>query len=161
MEAIDLKEVNIKEHLPVLAGLMQGLQQSEIGYFEKTAPWNEIEANYLQHMVTMQEDCEGTCIIALKGAFAVGFIFGYLEEPDDSRIEIDTGKELYVSDGYVMPEHRKQGIYKKMNELLEQKYIVKGVRRITRFTLVNNEPMKTFLTKSGYSVTRLLFEKWL
>jgi ribosomal protein S18 acetylase RimI-like enzyme len=100
-------------------------------------------------------------LVAYSGTIAVGFILGYIEVPDDSRIEIDTGKELYVSDGYVVPQYRKQGIYKKMNELLEQKYAAKGVRRITRFTLVNNEPMKKFLGSSGYKPTRILYEKWL
>ncbi|MCW3105865.1 MAG: hypothetical protein JWQ09_371 [Segetibacter sp.] len=161
MESIEIKEVIIREQQAVISLLMQGLQQSEFNYFDKSTPWNEIEINYLQHLISMQEECEGTCLIAYNGSVAVGFIFGYVEEPDDSRIEINTGKELYVSDGYVLPGYRKQGIYKKMNELLEEKYIKKGVRRITRFTLVNNEPMKKFLANAGYKPTRILFEKWL
>lgn len=161
MESIKIKEVSIKENQETISALMQGLQQSEYEYFDKTAIWDEIEENYLQHLISTQEELDGTCFVAYHGCNAVGFIFGYAEEPDDSRIEIDTGKELYVSDGYVLPEYRKQGIYKKMNELLEQKYVAKGVRRITRFTLVNNEPMKRFLDSSGYKPTRILFEKWL
>jgi ribosomal protein S18 acetylase RimI-like enzyme len=161
MEDIEVKEVSIREQQAIVSSLMQGLQQSEQGFFDKSASWKEIERNYLQHMITMQEECDGTCLIAYKGNNAVGFIFAYLEEPDDSRIEIDTGKELHVSDGYVSPDYRNQGIYKKMNQLLEQKYIQQGVRRITRFTLVNNEPMKKFLMNGGYKPTRILFEKWL
>lgn len=161
MKPVEIKEVSIREQREVISLLMSGLQQSEQDYFDKSAPWEEIKTNYLQHLISMQEECEGTCLIAYDGTIAAGFIFAYLEEPDDSRIEINIGKELYVSDGYVLPPYRKQGIYKKMNELLEQKYIQKGVRRITRFTLVNNEPMKNFLARSGYQTTRILFEKWL
>ena len=161
MEVVEIKEESIREKKAVISSLMSGLQQSEYEYFDKSAPWNNIEKNYLHHMMSMQEDCAGTCLIAYDGTIAVGFIFGYVEEPDDSRIEIDRGKELYVSDGFVLPEYRKQGIYKKLNERLEQKYIQKGVSRITRFTLVNNQPMKNFLSQSGYHATRILFEKWL
>lgn len=161
MESIEIKAISIRDHRCVIALLMQGLQESEFAYFDKTAAWHEIEKNYLRHMIAMQEKCEGTCLVAYNGDVAVGFIFGYLEEQDDSRIEMNTGKELYVSDGYVAPDYRKQGIYKKMNELLEQKYIQMGVKRITRFTLINNEPMKKFLATSGYKPTRMLFEKWL
>lgn len=161
MNSIEIKDVSIRENQATISLLMQGLQQSEYEYFEKTALWSEIETNYLQHLISMQEECEGTCLIAYHDTIAIGFIFGYAEEPDESRIEIDAGKELYVSDGYVLPKYRKQGIYKRMNELLEKKYIQKGIRRITRFTLVNNEPMKKFLNSSGYKPTRILFEKWL
>ncbi|MGI8634608.1 MAG: GNAT family N-acetyltransferase [Segetibacter sp.] len=161
MEQIEIREVSIREQQAVISLLMQGLQESEHGFFDKSAPWEEIKENYLQHMILMQEESEGTCPIPYVGTAAVGFIFGYLEETDDSRIEIDTGKELYVSDGFVLPYYRKQGFYKRMNEVLEAKYVQKGVRRIKRFTLVNNEPMKTFLTSSGYKATRILFEKWL
>lgn len=161
MEDIKIKEVSIREQRAAVSLLMQGLQQSEQAFFDKSASWHEIETGYLRHLITMQEENEGTCLVAYYNDAAVGFIFGYIEEPDDSRIEIDTGNELYISDGYVLPSYRKKGIYKKMNELMERKYIQQGVKRITRFTLVNNEPMKNFLSNNGYMPTRILFEKWL
>ena len=161
MDAIEIKEVSIREHQPIIDELMRGLHQSEYQLFDKTASWDEIKTNYMQHIITMQEESEGTCLVAFENNKAVGFIFGYLEEQDDSRIEIYTGKELYVSDGYVVPTNRRQGIYRRMNTLLEQKYIKMGVKRITRFTLSNNEPMKKFMAASGYRATRILFEKWL
>jgi ribosomal protein S18 acetylase RimI-like enzyme len=90
-----------------------------------------------------------------------GFIFGYVEDQDDSRIEVYEGKELYVSDGYVAAELRGRGMYKKLNRELERIYFEKGIRRICRFTLVNNTKSRSFLDKEGYVVTRLLYEKWL
>ena len=90
-----------------------------------------------------------------------GFIFGYIEEQDDSRIEIHEGKELYVSDGYVKEEYRQLGVYRMLNAALEQHFISKGIKRIIRFTLVNNTNMRRFLDSEDYGVTRLLYEKWL
>ena len=158
---IEIKEVLIRDHLADVDRLMKGLQESEVSLFSKSAPWADIRSSYLRHLMDVQEKNEGTCLIAFSGENAIGFIFGYAEDQDDSRIEMYNGRELYVSDGYVDPAYRKQGIYKRLNQLLEEKYVRQGVRRITRFTLVNNEPMKQLLQQSGYEVTRLLYEKWL
>lgn len=158
---ITIQEVVIGDHLAAISELMQGLQASEISLFEKSAPWEEIAKNYLVHMMEMQEENEGTCLVAYAGTRAIGFVFGYLEEQDNSRIELDTGPELYVSDGYVHPSYRKQGIYKELNRRLEEKYAAIGVKRMMRFTLMNNEPMKRFLESAGYRPTRILYEKWL
>jgi GNAT superfamily N-acetyltransferase len=158
---MEIKEILIAEHKAEISLLMSELQLSEQSLFNKSAQWNEIEQNYINHLISMQQECEGTCFVTYIDKEPIGFIFGYVEEEDESRIEISFGKELYISDGYVKPLYRKQGIYKRMNALIEHKYVEKGVRRITRFTLVNNEPMKNFLTGAGYSATRILFEKWL
>lgn len=158
---IIFQEVVIADHLATISELMQALQASEISLFEKSAPWEEIAKNYLVHMMEMQEENEGTCLVAYAGARPIGFIFGYLEEQDNSRIELDTGPELYVSDGYVHPSYRQQGIYKALNRRLEEKYVAMGVKRITRFALMNNGPMKHFLEGAGYRPTRVLYEKWL
>ena len=139
---IEIKEVLIRDHLADVDRLMKGLQESEVSLFSKSAPWADIRSSYLRHLMDVQEKNEGTCLIAYTGSRAVGFIFAYLEVQDNSRSEVDTGPELYVSDGYVDPNYRRQGIYKNLNRRLEEKYRAAGVRRITRFTLMNNEAMK-------------------
>jgi ribosomal protein S18 acetylase RimI-like enzyme len=158
---LEIKAIIIKEHYEAISSLMRGLHENERMLFDKTADWSDIKESYMKHVIEMQEESDGTCIVAFSNQQAVGFIFGYLEEDDESRIEDYKGLELYVSDGFVLPEYRRQGIYKKMNDLLEKMYVEKGVKRMTRFTLVNNKPMQKFLEGSGYVATRLLYEKWL
>lgn len=160
-QQIIIKEIIVSEHKPVIDGMMRSLHESEHGFFNKTASWDDIEAGYMRHIIAMQEECDGTCLVAYVNDTPAGFIFGYTEEQDDSRIEIYTGIELYISDGYVMPAFRRQGIYQQMNVMIEHKYIQKGVKRITRYTLVNNKPMQQLLAAAGYQPTRMLFEKWL
>jgi ribosomal protein S18 acetylase RimI-like enzyme len=109
----------------------------------------------------MQEECEGHCLVAYIDDVPAGFIFGYAEDQDDSRFEEYTGKQLYVADGYVVPEYRRMGIYKMLNSLLELHFAGMGVKRITRFTMHNNDGMRGLLEKEGYVVTRVLYEKWL
>lgn len=164
MEAIPtihIRSVIIKEHYDIVAELMRGLHESEQEMFSKASNWTDIADSYMRYIIETQEENNGTCLITYVDEKPAGFIFGYAEEPDDSRIEESFSKELYISDGYVAQAYRRFGIYSKLNEELERMYIADGVRRISRFTLVTNERMQKFLEKEGYKVVRLLYEKWL
>ena len=158
---VEIKAVRIAEHYPEISAMMHHLHEHEHALFDKTAGWTDIETSYMRHIIAMQEECDGTCLIAYLENVPTGFIFGYVEDQDDSRIEVYEGRELYVSDGYVALEARGKGVYKKLNRELERIYLEKGIRRICRFTLVNNTRARGFLDKEGYIVTRLLYEKWL
>ena len=160
-EKIEIKPVKITDNYAIISAMMQELHLHEHSLFDKTAAWSDIEDSYMRHIIQTQEECDGTFLIAYVNNVPSGFIFGYIEEQDDSRIEIYEGKELYVSDGYVAKEFRGMGLYRKLNEQLEQIYISKGVRRICRFTLINNTRARHFMEKQGYVVTRLLYEKWI
>ena len=157
----EIVPVKITEHYDIISRMMHELHFHEHGLYEKTAAWPDIEKSYMRHITKMQEENDGLFLMAYVDNAAVGFIFGYTEEQDDSRIEIHEGRELYVSDGFVAEEYRGNGIYRKLNQELEKHYIDKGVKRIIRFTLVNNTRMRQFLDSEGYMVTRLLYEKWI
>jgi len=161
MNEIVIRPVLIKNEFGLISNMMAGLHANEQLLNPNTAPWPDVESSYMRHVIETQQECAGVCLVAYVGDVAAGFIFGYLEEQDDSRIEIDTGDMLYVSDGYVYDTYRRMGIYRKLNEALEQHYTAGGGRRITRFTLTNNVAMQRFLESEGYKVTRLLYEKWL
>ncbi len=162
MEAkIEIKPVKIADHYKEISAMMHELHLHEHSLFDKTASWSDIEDSYMRHVIHMQEEHDGTCLVAYLNGAPTGFIFGYVEDQDDSRIEIYKGKELYISDGYIAKEARGHGIYTKLNKEIEKIYVEKGVRRICRHTLVNNTRMRMFLEKQEYSVTRLLYEKWL
>jgi len=158
---VEIKPVHIAEHYHEISAMMHELHLHEHSLFDKTAAWSDIEDSYMRHVIKMQDECDGTFLIAYLNGVPTGFIFGYVEDQDDSRIEVYEGKELYVSDGYVAKEARGHGIYRKLNRDLEQIYIDKGVRRICRYTLVNNTRARMFLESEEYAVTRLLYEKWL
>ena len=115
----------------------------------------------MSHLISCQEENNGTCLVAYKNKEAAGFLFAYTEEQDESRIEKYEGTELYVSDGFIYPAFRRLGIYQQLNNAIEANYITKGIRRITRFTLFSNMRMQKFLEKNGYLPTRILYEKWL
>ena len=158
---IEVRAVKISEHYEVVRVMMHALQMNEFTLFDKTADWQDIERDYMSHAIKMQEEQDGLFLIAYIENQPVGYIFGYLEDQDESRIEVYTGRQLYVSEGFVEPEHRRQGIYHELNRYLEAHYMAMGVKRMLRFTLVRNTGMRQFLDSQGYTVTRLLYEKWL
>jgi ribosomal protein S18 acetylase RimI-like enzyme len=158
---LEIRAIRIADNYGLMNDMMRKLHDHEYILFDKTASWDDIEVSYMRHVIEKQEDSEGLCLVAYVDNEPAGFMFGYAEEQDDSRIEIYKGKELYVSDGFVDEKFRRQGIYKKLNEELEKHFIAKGIKRIVRFTRVNNNRMKGFLENEGYEVTRLLYEKWL
>ncbi len=161
LSTLAIQPVRIIDHYQAISKLMHELHMHEHSVFDKTASWADIEASYMRHVIAMQEENDGLCLVAYINNNPVGFIFAYVEEQDDSRIEIHEGKELYVSDGYVAEEYRRLGIYSMMNEMLEKYFVDKGIKRMIRFTLVNNTRMRQFLEGEGYGVTRLQYEKWL
>ena len=159
---LEILPVRIADHYDPVYHLLEHLHVHELHLFDKTATWDDIGAGYMRHVIEMQEENDGLCLMAYVDKVPVGLIFGYVEdEDDDSRIEVYKGMALYVSDGVVLAQYRKLGIYTQLNKMLEQHYIDKGVKRIIRFTLHNNTRMQSFLEKEGYSVTRLQYEKWL
>ncbi len=161
LSSLEIRSVQITDHYQAIAKLMHELHIHEHSLFDKTADWAEIEASYMRHVIAMQQENDGLCLLAFINDQPVGFMFGYVEGQDDSRIEIHEGKELYVTDGYVMGEYRRLGIYRMINDMFEKHYIEKGIKRMIRFTLVNNIRMRQFLENEGYGVTRLQYEKWL
>jgi GNAT superfamily N-acetyltransferase len=158
---IEIRPVVVAEHYEVICKMMHDLHRNEHALHDKTAEWPDIEADYMRHVIRMQEEQDGLFLLAYLDEQPAGFIFGYLEDQDESRIEVYTGRELYISDGYVVPEHRRQGIYHRLNAHMERYFTERGVKRILRYTLVRNTGMRQFLDNEGYAVTRLLYEKWL
>ncbi len=158
---IEIKPCIISQNYQLIEDMMQQLQASEQSMHNKSAAWQSIKTAYMCHLIEMQEEEEGTCLLAYADSAVAGFMMAYTEEEDESRIEIEAGKLLYISDGFVYPEFRRFGIYKQLNSAMEQHYITRGARRILRYTLFTNQRMQQFLTQQGYQPVRVLYEKWL
>ncbi len=156
-----IRKINIKENLSIADELVGELHLSEKEMNHHTADWPLIRENYLRFMSECEEENDGTFLIAEAEGRAIGFIFGYIDEKDDSNFELGDADDLYVSEGYVKPEYRKQGIYAALNEASETTYKGYNIRRIYRFTLCNNHTMQNWFSTQGYSPVRLMYEKWL
>jgi ribosomal protein S18 acetylase RimI-like enzyme len=156
-----IRKIKISDHLSIVDELVGELHVSEKEMNEKTADWSKIRKHYLRFMTDCEEENDGTFLIADVNGKAVGFLFGYIDEKDDSNFELGDADDLYVSEGYVKQEYRKLGIYSALNKAFEETYKDYNIRKIYRFTLCNNYTMQSWLDKQGYQPMRLLYEKWL
>ncbi|WP_300690919.1 GNAT family N-acetyltransferase [Chryseobacterium sp.] len=156
-----IKKIKIAEHLPIVDELVGELHISEKEMNDKTADWSQIRENYLRFMTECEDENEGSFFIAEIEGRAIGFLFGYIDEKDDSNFELGDANDLYVSEGYVKKEYRKQGIYSALNKAFEEAYSNHNIRKIFRYTLCNNETMQRWLASQGYRPVRLVYEKWL
>ncbi|KFF13240.1 GNAT family N-acetyltransferase [Chryseobacterium soli] len=156
-----IKKIKIADHLPIVDELVGELHVSEKEMNDKTADWSHIRDHYLRFMMDCEEENDGTFLIASIDEKPIGFLFGYIDEKDDSNFELGDADDLYVSEGYVKKEYRKQGIYSALNKAFEETYSTYNIRKIYRFTLCNNDTMQRWLATQGYQPVRLLYEKWL
>ncbi|HCN47994.1 MAG TPA: hypothetical protein DIT10_02650 [Chryseobacterium sp.] len=155
-----IKKIKIAENLPIVDELVGELHVSEKEMNDKTADWSQIRDNYLRFMAECEDENDGTFLIAEVDGKAIGFLFGYIDEKDDSNFELGEGDDLYVSEGYVKKEYRKQGIYSALNTIFEEAYSDYKIRKIYRYTLFNNDTMQRWLASQGYRPVRLVYEKW-
>lgn len=156
-----IKKIKITENLPIVDELVGELHVSEKEMNDKTADWSQIRNNYLKFMAECEDENDGTFLIAEADGRAIGFLFGYIDEKDDSNFELGDADDLYVSEGYVKKEYRKQGIYSALNKAFEESYSDYNIRKIYRYTLCNNDTMQRWLASQGYTPVRLVYEKWL
>ncbi|UKB80526.1 GNAT family N-acetyltransferase [Chryseobacterium sp. MEBOG07] len=156
-----IRKIKINENLPIVDELVGELHVSEKTMNDKTADWSQIRESYLRFMSECEEENEGTFLIAEIDGKAIGFLFGYIEERDDSNFEPGEGDDLYVSEGYVKKEFRKQGIYSALNKAFEKEYEGYKIRKIYRYTLCTNDTMQSWLSSQGYQPVRLVYEKWM
>lgn len=156
-----IKKIKITDNLAIVDELVGELHVSEKEMNDKTADWDLIRDNYLRFMAECEEENDGTFLIAEIDGKVIGFLFGYIDEKDDSNFELGESDDLYVSEGYVKKEYRKQGIYSALNKAFEETYSDYKIRKIYRYTLCNNDTMQRWLASQGYRPVRLVYEKWL
>lgn len=158
---IRIRPLDIMTEQVAAATLLAALHQSERRLNQHTALWSDIQYQYLDYVKECIHECDGLFLVAETGGQLIGFIFGYIETQDDSNFETGDGDDLYVAEGFVTPAYRRQGIYTLLNQAFEQHYRSFNLRRIFRYTLVNNEPMQSWLQVQGYQPIRIVYEKWL
>ncbi len=161
MHLINIRPLDIVTERQTAAVLLAALHESEQTLNRRTADWKGIENQYLDYIAECIREYQGRFLLAETGGAAIGFIFGYIEKQDNSNFETGTGDDLYVSEGFVDPAYRKLGIYARLNQAFEAHYLSFDLRRIFRYTLVNNEPMHHWLPQQGYQPVRIVYEKWL
>lgn len=160
-DKVKIRPLDIKKEWEILDELLWDLHKSEKEMNPRTATWPVIRDRYFEYLDDCIKDNEGVVLVAEVEGKVAGFIFGYLDEPDGGDFGGGNGDDLYVSDGFVKPEFENMNVYGMLNEAFENHFKKFAVRRIYRYTLVENENMNKWLKKQGYDPIRIVYEKWL
>ena len=141
-QKIKIIQIAIKNNLTIVDELVGALHVSEHSLNSKTANWIDIKKEYLQYMMECENEADGKFFVANDHDKAIGFIFGFVENKDNSNFEIGEGNDLYISEGYVNEAYRNVGVYGKLNNAFVESYSNQPIRRIIRYTLNNNKTMQ-------------------
>ena len=160
-QEIVIRQILIKDNLTIVDELVGALHVSELSLNIKTANWKDIKKEYLEYMMECEKEADGKFFVANDHDNAIGFIFGFIENKDNSNFEIGEGDDLYISEGYVNEAYRNLGVYGKLNNAFTESYSKQPIRRIIRYTLSNNKTMQHWLVNKGFNAVRLVYEKWL
>ena len=63
---IAIKSIIIKDNYSLIEAMMNELQKSEQEMNSMSAEWKSIKANYMGHLISCQEENDGTCLVAYK-----------------------------------------------------------------------------------------------
>ena len=73
------------------------------------------------------------------------------------RIYESTPRDVWIVLSYVLPQHRRQGVYRAMLEALKEEMIKRGVEIIESIISSRNETMKNCKEALGFWPTRIVY----
>ncbi len=99
---------------------------------------------------------QGAAFLAVSNGEHVGFGTCWIV----SGSGLDKGDNRYghLSDTYVLPNHRHQGIYKKLLEERKNYFKSLGIKNLDISTLGNNADMHKILTRLGFKIQKITYE---
>ncbi len=131
---------------PLYDGLRRGADCAE-EYFETTSR-------------AAENNNELLLIAELRGRPA-GFIWFHEEMDNDVLLREDARRHGYISDLFVLPEFRGQGIARALLAAVEQRCRALGLDRLRVAAIGPNQPARRFYEDQGYAPAIVIHEKRL
>ncbi len=132
--------------LPLYDGLREGADCAE-EYFETTS--RAVENN------------NALMLIAEKDGRPAGFIWFCEEMDDDVLLREDARRHGYITDLFVLPEFRGQGVARALMAAVEQRCRALGLDRLRVGAIGANQPARRFYEARGYVPVIVTHEKRL
>jgi ribosomal protein S18 acetylase RimI-like enzyme len=98
---------------------IEGIQETERVVTDTRLPGAEIAEPYLLELEKETKAKSGAIFVAKSGSDTAGFIACWVEREENVAETPESNTYGYISDAYVAPEYRNQGVFKKLNEQAE------------------------------------------
>ncbi|TCK18416.1 acetyltransferase (GNAT) family protein [Thiogranum longum] len=119
---------------------------------------NPARQAYVSHILQIQESGKGVVLVAVQDDSLIGFVC--LLKPETTAAE--NGSEdayAYMSDLYVVPEHRKKGAGSLLIREGEARASEMGATRIALRVTADNEEARRFYSKAEYQEKFVVMSK--
>jgi len=126
--------------------------QNYVGQLQDSKPVTpdnpELQA-YLAHIIQTQESGKGIILLAERDNRLIGFVC--LQRPDNTTSENgNQGAYAFVSDLFVLPEYRHQGVGSLLNRKLEEQARVLGATNVALRVAADNKEAREFYINEQY-----------
>ena len=143
----------------IIAGLID-LQETERAISKFCLPGTEIAEKYLNELLKLNAENQGTILVAKIDGKVVGFIACRIDHDESITTTNDINTFGYISDAWTNPEYRKQGVFKELNQAVENYFTKhKEVKFIKLNVLDKNKTAITAYKNSGYESYELTLIK--
>ncbi len=148
---------------PTLVEFMAELQEFERAlYSNRTEGYSMAEAHlvYLEELVRLQN---GQILVAEQAGQRLGFLVCFIETLDDGDLHVVEAERRsgFISDLYVIPAARGQGVGKALLQAAEAHFRDLGLTTIQLTALFNNHTARRVYDGSGYELYEVVYAKRL
>ncbi len=143
----------VKEDKEDVDKMIAEFQDFEIDIVDNRLPGKEISSQYREYLIRKCREDGGRFLIArLEDNTPVGYIAYWVEEPDTAFL-FKIKSTLYVSDLFIVKEHRSKGIGGALLKLAYDSATRLGLKAVTLNVLTNNYNAISVYEKHGFKET--------
>jgi ribosomal protein S18 acetylase RimI-like enzyme len=130
---------------------IEGIQETERAVADTRLPGAEIAEAYLSELEKETKAKSGAIYVAKNGDDTAGFIACWIEREENVAETPESNTYGYISDAYVAPEYRNQGVFRRLSEQAESHLKQNEEVKIIRINvLADNETALRAYENTGY-----------
>jgi ribosomal protein S18 acetylase RimI-like enzyme len=158
MDAIEIRPFEARDRATVLQALID-LQDYEVPLHDTRLPGGTRMERYLAELLDDLKDGAGAIFIAEAAGACVGCIACLVVVDHSVQETADSNRHGYVSDIYVAPRHRSQGVAQLLLAAAERHLASTGVTRLRVNVLANNAKARRAYERYGFAPYEVMYEK--
>jgi ribosomal protein S18 acetylase RimI-like enzyme len=147
------------KNLAAITRFVEAIQEHERSKVPELKPGAEIGKQYIEMLLKNVDEMNGIMLIAKSDGQAIGFVCTYIDEDDDLLLRDEFHSHAYISDIYVEPDWRGQGIAAKLLEAVENEMSARGCKQIRICSKATNLISLKCYDKAGYERYEVIFRK--